>query len=57
MIIVGVKKGYYTTHQSSASHADHTDKVTDLCNLAGGQDTFTGREVVLESDRCIPAIG
>lgn len=31
--------------------------VTDLCNLAGGQDTFTGREVLLESDRCVPAIG
>lgn len=44
-------------HHSSSSHANHTDKVTDLCNLAGGQDTFTGREVVLKSDRCVPAIG
>jgi len=57
MIIVAVKKRCYTRHQSSSSHANHTDMVTDLCNLAGGQDTFTGREVLLESDRCVPAIG
>lgn len=44
-------------NQSSSSHANHTDKVTDLCNLAGGQDAFTSREVVLESDRCVHAIG
>ena len=43
-------------HQSSSSHADHTDKVTDLCNLVSGQDTFTGGEVVFESDRRVSAV-
>jgi hypothetical protein len=43
-------------YRSSSSHADDADTVTDLCNLTGGQDTFTGGEVVLESDRCVSAI-
>ena|SRR6266850_2313524 len=44
--------------QSSSSHANDADKVTDLCHLAGasGQDTFTSGEVVLESDRRVSAI-
>ncbi len=52
----GNNEGDYTMHQSSSSHADHTDKVTDLCNLVSGQDTFTGGEVVFESDRRISAV-
>jgi hypothetical protein len=54
-VIVAVKKGE-TGIQSSSSHANDANKVTDLCNLAGGQDTFTSGEVVLESDRRISAI-
>jgi hypothetical protein len=52
----GNNEGDYTIHQSSSSHADHTDKVTDLCNLVSGQDTFTGGEVVFESDRRVSAV-
>jgi len=52
----GNNEGDYTMHQSSSSHADHTNKVTDLCNLVSGQDTFTGGEVVFESDRRVSAV-
>jgi hypothetical protein len=43
-------------YTSSSSHANDANNVTNLCNLTGGQDTFTGGEVVLESDRCVSTI-
>lgn len=54
----GVKKNEECFYiKSSSSHANDTDKVANLCNLARGQDAFTGGEILLKCDRRVSTVG